>query len=165
MSSRHPNHLAEMIRQRTRVADTQLALAGGAPVIDPGTGGAVITDVLTILAVFDGGGTVISADRRIDVVVDAACTIEAWTMLADVSTTARIDIWRDVVGAFPPTSGDSMPGAIADRPQLAAGLSARDDVLGWDRVIVDAGDILRFNVDTNNNATRLSIALKARRAS
>jgi hypothetical protein len=164
VSSRHPDILAELLRRRARVATTETILAGGLPSITPGTGGAEVTDVLTILAVFYGGAAPIIAGMQVDVVVDAACTLEGWTIVSDVSTTSRVDVWRDALGAYPPTAGDSMPGATTDRPQLVAALSARDLVTDWDRVIVEAGDVLRFNVDTNNNAARLAVALKARRA-
>jgi hypothetical protein len=155
-----------MIRRGARLAETNVIVAGGEPVIAPGTGGAAATDVLSIEAIFDGGGSVISLNKKCDVVVDAACTIEGWTVVADVSTTSRVDVWRDAIANYPPVAGDSMPGAAANRPQLAAALAAHSDILtAWSRVIVDAGDVLRFNVDTNDLATRLTVALKARRAS
>ncbi|HEV8654486.1 MAG TPA: hypothetical protein VGR85_03120 [Candidatus Limnocylindria bacterium] len=154
-----------MLRRRARVATTETILAGGLPSITPGTGGAEVTDVLGIIAVFDGGGTPVPVGKQVDVPVDAACTLEAWTIVCDASSTTRVDVWRDALGAYPPTAADSMPGAAADRPQTVAASSARDLVTDWDRVIVDAGDVLRFNVDTNNNAARITVALKARRAS
>jgi hypothetical protein len=165
MSSRHPGHIAEYLRGQARAAATALILAGGAPVIAPGTAGAALTDAIDIIAVFDGGGAVLAVGRQVDIVVDLACTIEAWAMVADLSTTSRVDVWRDAFAAYPPVAGDSMPGAAADRPQITAGLAARSDIVtAWDRVIIDAGDVLRFNLDTNNNATRITVALKARRA-
>lgn len=129
--------------------------AGNAESIDLTT----VAKTSTINFVIDGGGSVITTGVKGDLVVDVAGTITAWTILADVSGSIVVDIWKDSYTNFPPIVGDAITGA--EKPTLASALKNQDTSLasgsGWP---ISAGDILRFNVDSAATVTRATVALK-----
>ena len=128
------------------------------------TGGGVVGSVATITFVIDGGGSAIATGVKGDLVVDFACTIDAWTLLADTSGAIKIDIWRDTYANYPPTDADSLTNA--HEPEIAAsGVKAQDTSLGdWTSTAIVAGDVLRFNVDSITSVTRVTLALKVTRS-
>lgn len=116
--------------------------------------------------VIDGGGVAITSGMKGFLEVDFACTITQNTLLADVSCTAVVDIFLCTFSAFaPPThpaSGDKI--TSTHPPTITAALKSQDSTLtGW-TTAVPAGSILGFNVNSNDNATRLTLALKALRS-
>lgn len=114
--------------------------------------------VSAINFVIDGGGAAITTGIKGDVEIPFACTINQVTLLADQSTTTTIDIWKDTYANFPPTDADSITAAAV--PGTSAATKDQDSTLtGW-TTSVAAGDILRYNVDANDNAERVTISLK-----
>jgi hypothetical protein len=116
----------------------------------------------TINFVIDGGGSAITTGVKGDLVVGFACTIVEWGMFADQSTSTVVDVWRDTYANFPPTVADTITGA--EKPTITTAIFNQDTSLnsgnGWS---INAGDTLRFNVDSNNNAQRVTVALKFQR--
>jgi hypothetical protein len=105
----------------------------------------------------DGGGSAITTGEKSDIYVPYACTITAVTMLADVSTTTVVDIWKDSYANYPPTVADTI--VASAKPTITAALKSQDTTLtGWTTSIA-AGSTLRCKVDSNNNATKLNITL------
>jgi len=119
--------------------------------------------VSTLMFTIDGGGSEIADGVKGDMLVDFACTINAWTLLADASGAIKVDIWRDTYANYPPTDADSLTNA--HEPEIAAsGVNAQDTSLGdWTSTAIVAGDILRFNVDSATTITRCLVALKVTR--
>ena len=114
--------------------------------------------VSTINFIIDGGGAAITTGIKGDVEIPFACTINQVTLLADQSTTTTIDIWKDTYANYPATVADTITAAAI--PTITAGLKDQDATLtGW-TTSVTAGDILRFNVDANDNAERVTLSLK-----
>jgi len=108
--------------------------------------------------VIDGGGSAIGTGIVADIQVDFNCTITQVTMLADTSTTTVMDIWVDSFANFPADVNDTITGST--KPTITTALKVQDSTLaGWTTGIT-AGDHIRWNVDSNNNATKLTIALK-----
>ncbi|OQB40345.1 MAG: hypothetical protein BWY06_01234 [Candidatus Latescibacteria bacterium ADurb.Bin168] len=118
----------------------------------------------TLNFIIDGGGSKITSGEKGHLVVDFACTIEAWTLLADQSGAIKIDIWKDSYSNFPPTDSDSI--CNGHEPEISAsGSKAQDtDLSDWGSVSINAGDILAFNVDSCTSITRCTVALKVKRA-
>lgn len=116
----------------------------------------------TIPFIIDGGGAVITAGIKGDVMIDEPGVIVAWTILGDASGSIVVDIWCDTYANFPPLVGDSI--AASAKPTLSSAQKNQDTTLtGWDTVI-NSGDILRFNVEaTPATVTRVTVALKVRR--
>jgi hypothetical protein len=122
--------------------------------------GGAAGSVGTINIVIDGGGSAITTGVKGDILVDFACTLNAWTLLADASGAIVVDIWKDTLANFPPTDADSM--CSAKEPTIAAsGTNATDTTItDWTTDDIAAGDILRFNVDSCTTITRVTLALK-----
>lgn len=82
-------------------------------------------------------------------------TITSWFLMADVSTTAVIDIWK-ATGAVP-TNSDSITASA--KPTLSAQIFTNSSsLIGW-APHVSIGDIMVIEVESNNNATYLNLML------
>jgi len=105
------------------------------------------TDVSAITTRIKGG-----------VVVDFACTVNSWTLLAVVAGAIVVDIWKDVYANFPPVDADVMPGA-GKEPTIAATHAAVQDTstTDWTTDDISAGDTPRFNVDSATTVTRVTL--------
>lgn len=120
----------------------------------PGGAGSITTGIgITI----DGGGSVITTGVKGDLYVPYAATITAVTMLADVSGSIVIDIWKDTYANYPPTVADTITAAA--KPTISSATKSQDTTLtGWTTAIA-AGDTLRFNVDSVTTMTRVTLIL------
>ncbi len=106
----------------------------------------------------DNAGSAITTGVKGDLTIPYACTINSVTMLADTSTTTTIDIWKDTYANYPADNSDSITASSV--PTITATTKSTDATLtGW-TTTVTAGDTIRFNVDANDNATRVTILLK-----
>jgi len=150
--------MAAVIQRRIRKMIDQGSFSSQVVLVPGGTTSAA-QQFVDIVFVFDGA----TIGKQLDVRIDFNCIVTAWTLLLDAVATVRIDVWRDAFANYPPTVGDSMPGADADKPQTTAAASASDEVATWDEDSIAAGDVLRANIDTNGGASRATLCLKARR--
>jgi hypothetical protein len=111
--------------------------------------------------VIDGGGTAITTGVKGDIQIPFACTITAWTIMADQSGSIVIDVWKDTFANYPPTAADSITGSA--KPTLSAAQAATSSTLtGW-TTSISANDILRYNVDSASTVTRVTISLTVTR--
>ncbi len=135
----------------------QRAALTGAIAASAGSNSTTMTGGLVFI--IDGGGSTITTGIKGDVRIPFACTITGWTLLADQSGAIVVDVWRDTLANFPPTDADSITNG--SEPEIAAsGTNAEDTNLGdWTDTTMDAGDILRFNVDSVTSHTRVSLIL------
>ncbi len=107
--------------------------------------------------IIDGIGNPIATGIKTDILIERAHQITAWTLLADVDADVVIDIWKAAQADFPPDVTGTITGG--NEPTLVGQSYARDDVLtGWTQQI-DAGDVLRVNVDSSSAATLLTLIL------
>lgn len=82
-------------------------------------------------------------------------TIVGWKLVSDTSTTTVLDIWK-TNNAIPTVANSITAGA---KPSLtAAQLSTSTTLTGW-TTSVSPNDVFILNVDSNNNATYLSLEL------
>lgn len=120
----------------------------------------VVFGDVTLNAVIDGGGAILGSGVKGDVLLDRDFSIVAWTLLADTSGDAVVDVWKDVLGSYAPTGADSITGGSP--PTLIGQSHARDtSLVGW-TTTVDAGETLRFYVDSASAVSRLTLALTLR---
>ena len=113
-----------------------------------------------IEVVFDGLGSVLTTGIKTDIRVSFACTITAWTILADVSGAIQIDIWKDTYANYPPDNSDSMPGTGQEPKITASDDQATSSSLGsWTTTSIASGDTLRFNIDSVTTITRCTLIL------
>jgi len=111
----------------------------------------------TITVGFDGAGSVIAAGKLQDVIVPATGTITRWTLLADQSGSAVVDIWKTAFSGYPPTVTNTITASA--KPTLSSAVDAQSSTLtGW-TTAVTAGDTLRFHIDSAATITRLLIVL------
>jgi len=117
--------------------------------------------ISAIEIIIDGGGQAISTGVAGDIEVPFNCTILQATALADQTGSIQVDIWKDTYANFPPTDADSI---TASAPvSISSSNKSQDSTLsGWTTTI-NAGDILRFNVDSASIIQRCTISLKVRK--
>lgn len=115
----------------------------------------------SITFVIDGGGSAITTGIKGDLEIPFACTIEAATLLADQTGSIVIDIWKDTYANYPPTVADTITASA--KPTLSSANKTQNTTLtGWTTAI-NAGDTLRFNVDSATTVQRVTLSLKVRR--
>lgn len=126
---------------------------------DVSTGAAVWREILTekLEVIVDGNSAPITTGLKGYLEVPFDCIIVASRLLADTSTTTVVDVWKDTYANYPPTDADTITGG--SEPTITAAVKAQDTTLsGWTTALTK-GDILGFNVDSNNNANKLNIIL------
>lgn len=119
------------------------------------SGGSSIIRTLNI--VVNGNGSAITTGVVGDVELDFAATVLRWTLLADASGSAVVDVWKTAYAGFPPTAANKITASAP--PTLTAAQSAQSSTLtGWTTAIA-AGDTLRFNVNSASTVKRVTLAL------
>ncbi len=119
------------------------------------------TRIAAIEVIIDGGDNAISTGVKADIEVPFNCTILQATALADQTGSIQVDIWKDTYANFPPTDADSITGS--NPISISSSNKSQDSTLsGWTTTI-NAGDILRFNVDSCSTIQRCTISLKVRK--
>jgi hypothetical protein len=109
----------------------------------------------------DGGGSVISTGNKGYVFIPYNCTVTGWTLIADVSGSVVIDVWKDSYANYPPTLSDSIAGT--EKPTLTS--SAKNQNLNptsWSTAIL-AGDVIGFNVESATSVKRLHLTINTLR--
>ena len=111
-----------------------------------------------VTLVIDGGSSAITTGFKAIVSLPVAGTWKKWRILADVSGSIVIDVWKDVFASYPPDVADTITAAA--KPTLSSALSAESSVLtGWTTTFL-AGDVLGFNVDSVTTVTKISLFLE-----
>jgi len=114
--------------------------------------------ISTISMIIDGGASVITTGLKGYLEIPFACTIQAVTLLADVSGSIVVDIWKDTYANYPPVVADTI--VASAKPTISAALKSQNTTLtGWNTTI-NAGDILGFNVDSVATIKKLTLSLK-----
>lgn len=111
-------------------------------------------DTTALNFVINGGGSAITTGVKGDVMIPFNCTVQSYSLLCNTSGAMVIDIWKDSYANFPPTDADAMPGA-GKEPTITSGanfMSQDLSITDWTSNSITAGDVLRFNVDSNGNA-------------
>ena len=108
--------------------------------------------------VIDGGGSVITTGaKKAYITVPYNCTVTGWRILADVSGSIVIDIWKDTYANYPPTNADSITAAA--KPTLTTAVKAESTTLtGWTTALA-AGDILEIEVESATTVQKVRLEL------
>jgi hypothetical protein len=107
--------------------------------------------------VIDNRGSAIGTGIKANVRIPFNCTVTGWTLTADQTGSIVIDVWKDTYANYPPTSGDSIAGT--EKPTLSSATKNEDTSLSTWTTSLNAGDILRFNVDSVSTVTRAELHL------
>ena len=110
----------------------------------------------------NGGTAVLTTGFKGFLVMPYAGTITSWqifeTTSTPISTTTVVDVWKDTYANYPPTVADSIAGS--EKPTLTAATKNQDtNLTTWVTLTVAAGDVIGFNIDSNNNAKNLLIVI------
>jgi hypothetical protein len=111
----------------------------------------------------DGGGSAITTGQKGYITIPYDCTITGWEILADVSGSIVVDVWKDTYANFPPTSGDTIAGS--EKPTLSSAVKNQDNLLSTWTTSVSANDIIAFNVDSASTLTRVNLTIKVLKTS
>lgn len=118
-----------------------------------------VRNTRSLNAIFDGHGTPITSGIKGDVRVDFLCRLWAWKLVADDVGDVEIDIWKASYDDFPPTLADSI--VASTPPALTSQLKNSDNVLTDWTTVFEAGDYLRFNINTvDGSLTRVVLTLE-----
>jgi hypothetical protein len=108
----------------------------------------------------NGGGAAIAAGQKFDLpALPFACTVNSWTITANASGNAVVDILRSTYANFPTMS--SIAGT--EKPTLSSAQKNQDLSLSTWTTSLSAGDVLRANVDSASTVTTLTITLNVTR--
>lgn len=133
--------------------------------VDPVTGRLLIsisgTSSITtssITFIIDGGGSTIATGIAGDLEIPFNCTINRATLLADQSGSIVVDIWKNTYANYPPVVGNSITASAI--PTITTAVKSQDATLtGWTTTI-NAGDTLRFNVNSVTTIQRITLSLR-----
>jgi hypothetical protein len=108
-----------------------------------------------------GAAAPITTGLKGTLVMPYAGTITGWqifeTSSTPISTNTVVDVWLDTYANYPPTSGDSIAGT--EKPTLTNQTKNEDTSLSTWSTSVAAGDVIAFNVDSNDDAENLLIVI------
>jgi hypothetical protein len=139
----------------------KVIFSGGLTPTRSGDGVATISapsSTAVIEATFDGGGSTLTTGTKLYLEIPFACIITGVTVLADVSGSIVIDIWKDTYANYPPTVADTITASA--KPTISSAVKAQDTTLtGWTTAI-SAGDILGFNIDSITTIKLCTLSLK-----
>ena len=100
----------------------------------------------------DGGGSAITSGIKGDIEIPFASTITAARIGADQSGLIAIDVWAAAYSGYPPVDG----GSIDVFAIGSSGIKSEETGLSHS---LNAGDWLRFNVDSCTTITRATLSL------
>ena len=120
-------------------------------------GGSAAGQTASFGITIDGGGSVITTGVKGYVTVPYNCTITGWTVIADVSGSLVVDVWKDSYTNYPPTSADSIAGS--QKPTLVNSVKNQNlSVTAWSTTI-NAGDVIGFSVESATSVKRVHLSI------
>lgn len=122
-----------------------------------GGSGSVAGQTASFGITIDGGGSVITTGVKGYVTIPYNCTITGWTVIADVSGSLVVDVWKDSYANYPPTSLDSIAGS--QKPTLSSSAKNQNlNVTAWS-TSVNAGDVIGFSVESATSVKRVHLSI------
>jgi hypothetical protein len=105
----------------------------------------------------DAGTSIITTGLKNWVTIPYDCTIASWQLLADISGSIVIDLWKDTLANYPPDASDSITASA--KPTLSSQTSNSSSTLtGW-TTSVSAGDVVAFNVDSVTDIHKITLTI------
>ena len=130
----------------------------GAGGLSDGLARPAFTDA-TLTFVIDGGGAAITTGVKGDLQIPFACTILGWTLLADQSGSAVVEISKGTYTNWPTVSVIT----ASAKPTLSSARKASSTTLtGW-TTAVSADDVLQIGVNSASTVQRVTLILKVRK--
>lgn len=127
----------------------------GIPLISGGVAATSLTRQFGIT--IDGGGAAITTGQKGYWRAPVGGTITRVTVLADVTGSVVLDVWKDTYANYPPTVADTITASA--KPTLSSAIKSEDTTLtGWTKTF-NAGDTFGFNVDSASTVTRVHLLI------
>ena len=109
----------------------------------------------------DGAGSPPATGIKGDLVIPYAGVITRWTLIADVSGSMVVDLWKDTYANYPPVAGDSITASA--KPTISSALKGQSSNLtGWTTAVA-VGDVIRVNLDYVSSITRATLVIEITR--
>ena len=105
--------------------------------------------------------TALTVAERLRIPDLPACTITGWTIAADQSATATVDLWKDTAANYPPDNTDSIT-ASATPGIVAASRADSTTLTGWTTAIADGDDLIAA-IEANDAAREITLTLEITR--
>jgi hypothetical protein len=109
-----------------------------------------------LLTIGDFAGAPITTGVRGWFRIPFGIRITAWSLLADVSGSIQLDVWRTTYALFAPgvhpVAADSIAGA--EKPTLVAAAKNEDTLLTTWSTDVNAGEVIAVNVDSTGGTIK-----------
>jgi hypothetical protein len=115
----------------------------------------------TLGITIDGGGSAISTGVKQYISIPYDCTITGWILVADVSGSIVIDVWKDTYANHPPTVADTI--ASTEKPTISSSTKGQNLALSAWTVGVQKGDVIGFNVDSCSTITKATLTILVQR--
>ena len=100
-------------------------------------------------------GPVQAGNKKIYIVSPVNGVLTKWRMVADVPTTAILDVWKD--NATIPTVADSITNA--SYPSLSNATFATGSTAAWNNTVA-IDDVIELNVNSNSNASVINLEIE-----
>lgn len=130
----------------------------GATGLTDGAGRQAFQDI-ALTFVIDGGGAAITTGVKGDLEIPFACTIVGWTLLADQTGSAVVEVSKSTYANWPTVSVIT----TSAKPTLSSARKNTFSTLtGWTTAIA-AGDVLQIGVNSAATVQRVVLTLKVRK--
>lgn len=118
-----------------------------------------------IEVIIDGAGMALPSGVAAYMTVPFNCNVTAAVLLANVSGSTIVDVWKCTydefdAGATHPVSGDSITGG--NPPTITASTKSSNALTDWTTGL-DSGDVLAFNVGATTTISRVTLTLNLQR--
>jgi len=135
---------------------------GGITYIYNGTAGTwdkVVRNIdMNISYVIDGAGEEITTGQKGTIEVTQNCWIDHWTMIADQSGSANVDMWSRDYSTTLPISANSVTDNIG--MTISTATSNQSNIISnWRMNKINAGNVITYNVQSCSTITRLAVHL------
>ena len=108
------------------------------------------------LTIDGSGGNIVPGDGGC-VTMPYSGTITGWEIMADVSGSIVIDVWKDTYANYPPTIANTIAGT--EKPTLSSQTKNQDLTLTTWTTTVSEGDIIKFNVDSSSTVNKVYLTI------
>jgi hypothetical protein len=119
------------------------------------------SNISTVGTVVDGGGLVITTGQKGYAYCPFAGTITAATLIADVSGSVVVDVWKSAYSTIPTVANKI---TSTTPPTLSSAQTSQNTTLsGWTKTVA-AGDVFGFNVNSVTGIKRIMLTLTIARS-
>ena len=113
---------------------------------------------MNISYVIDNAGEEITVGTKGTIEVTQNCLINYWTMVADQSGSANVDMWSRDYSTTLPTQANSVTGNIGMTISTATA-NQSNIINNWRMNRINAGNVITYNVQSCSTITRLAVHL------